>query len=90
MQILNPIYAGYGFGNRWTAVLVIKHILTLIMIFVGVYASESIGPRIAKLAAEGPSPEIGKLQKKQMTLGFLNFKLGLIILLLSGYMNAIT
>lgn len=90
LQVMDPAYAGYGFGNRWAAVLVIKHIFTLIMIVIGIYVSEVIGPKIGKLAAEGPSPEIGKLQKKQMGLGFFNFILGMIILLLSGYMNTIT
>jgi len=60
------------------------------MIFVSVYISESIVPKIAKIAAKGPSPEVGKLQKKQMSLGMFNFILSLIILLLSGYMSAVT
>lgn len=90
LLVLNPTYAGYGFGNRWAAVLVVKHILTLFMILLGVYTSEIIGPKIVKLMAQGPSPEAGRLQKRQMGLGFLNFILGMLVLLLSGYMNAIT
>lgn len=85
MQILNPSDAGYGFGSRWGMVLVVKHILVVVMIFVGVYISESVVPKIAKLAAKGPSPEVGELQKKQMKLAMLNFILSLIVLLLSGY-----
>lgn len=87
IQILNPSEAGFSFGSRWGMVLIVKHILVALMIFVGVYVSESVVPKIAKLAAKGSGPELGKLQKKQMSLGMLNFILSLIILLLSGYMG---
>jgi len=90
MQILSPSNAVYSFGTRWGMVLVVKHILVAIMIFVGVYVSESIMPKIAKLAAKGLSPEVGALQKKQMKLGMFNFILSLIILLLSGYLRLLT
>ncbi|MGD2294283.1 MAG: DUF4149 domain-containing protein [Candidatus Aminicenantes bacterium] len=90
LQGLNPAYADYGFGSRLPAILVIKHILILIMIILGIYVSEKVGPKISKLAAKGPSPEIGRLQKKQVSIGFINFILGLLVLLLSGYMSALT
>lgn len=90
MQILNPSSAEFSFGNRWGMVLIIKHILVVVMIFVGVYVSESVLPKIIKLMEKGPSPEMGKLQKKQMQLGMFNFIVSLIILLLSGYMSFLT
>jgi uncharacterized membrane protein len=89
MQILSPSNTGYGFGARWGMVLVVKHVLVVVMLFIGVYISESVVPKIVNLAPKGPSPEMGKLQKKQMSLGMFNFILSLIILLLSGYMSAL-
>ncbi len=87
IMALNPSEAGYSLGSRYGMVLVVKHILVALMIFVGVYISESIMPKIVKLAAKGPSPEVGALQNKQMKLGMFNFILSLIILLLSGYVG---
>ncbi len=90
MQILNPSDAGSGLGSRWGMVLVVKHILVALMIFVGVYIAESVVPKIVKAAAKGPSPEVGALQKKQMKMAMINFILSLIILLLSGYLRLLT
>lgn len=90
LMSLNPSDAGYGFGSRWGMVLIVKHILVAVMIFVGVFISESVVPKIAKLAAKGPSPEVGEMQKKQMKLAMFNFILSLIILLLSGYLRLLT
>jgi len=90
MQILNPSDAGYGFGSRWGMVLVVKHVLIAVMIFIGIYISESILPKITKLAAKGPSPEVGELQKKQIKLAMINFIFSLIVLLLSGYLRLLT
>ncbi len=87
MQIINPSDAGSGLGSRWGMVIIVKHILVALMIFVGVYLSESVVPKIVKLAAKGPSPEVGELQKKQMKLGMFNFILSLFILLLSAYVS---
>lgn len=89
IQVLHPSYVGFKLGDRWTLVLTIKHLIMLFMIIIGVYVSEGVGPKIAKLAAKGPSPEVGRLQKKQMSLGFTNFILGIIVLLLTGYLAAI-
>ena len=66
IQIMNPPEAGFSLGDRWGMVLLIKHILVVVMLCIGVYVSEGINPKIAKLVAAGPSPELGKLQKKQM------------------------
>lgn len=90
IMALNPSDAGYGFGSRLGMVLIVKHFLVALMIFVGVYISEGILPKIAKAVAKGPSPEVGALQKKQMKMAMINFILSLIILLLSGYLRLLT
>lgn len=90
IMALNPSDAGFGFGSRVGMVLIVKHFLVALMIFIGVYISESILPKIAKAAAKGPSPEVGELQKKQMKMAMINFILSLIILLLSGYLRLLT
>ena len=89
IMALNPSEAGFDFGSRLGMVLIVKLILVSAMIFVGMYISESVVPKIGKLAAKGPGPELAKLQKKQMSMGMFNFILSLIILLLSGYMSAL-
>ena len=47
-----------------------------------VYSFEVLAPKVAKLAAKGPSPELLKAQKLQLRLASTGFALGLIILLL--------
>jgi len=86
LLIMNPPEAGYSLKERWGMVLFVKHILVVVMLCIGLYVTEGINPKIDKLIAAGPSPELGKLQKKQLGLGAFNFILSLIILLLSGYM----
>ena len=90
IMVLTPSEAGFDLGSRVGMVLIVKLILVAVMIFVGVHISENIVPKIGKLAAEGPGPEMAKLQKKQMSLGMFNFILSLIVLLLSGYMKLLS
>ncbi len=87
---LNPSETAFDFGSRVGMVLIVKLVLVAVMVFVGVYISETLVPKIGKLAAEGPGPEMAKLQKKQMSLGMFNFILSLIVLLLSGYMKLLS
>jgi uncharacterized membrane protein len=50
----------------------------------------SIVALISKLAVKGPSPDLAHLQKKQIMLASTGFILGVIVLLLTGVMTAIS
>lgn len=78
------------FGNLWNIVAGIKLVATVALIITAIYAFERLAPKVAKLAAGGPSPELGRLKKLQMDVGITGFILGMIILLLTGIMTAIS
>ena len=87
----NANYAGLlNFNNFWAAISLIKHIVVAILIVLAIYAFEGLGKKVTKLAAKGPSPDLARLQKKQIALASIGFILGLIILLLTGIMTAIS
>lgn len=91
MNLLNEHYLGlFQFGNLWSMLTLIKHIFTLALVVLAVYAFERLGPKVAKAVAGGPSPELGRFQKKQMTLAVTGFALGLLILLLTGIVTALS
>jgi len=89
MQKLSMGYIVYDFGNIWSVFLFAKHLVLLVMIIIGVFLSEGLGPKIAKLAAKGPSPEVARLQKVQMSLALTNMILGIITLILTGISTAL-
>jgi len=78
------------FGNLWSIVGGIKLVVTVALIITAIYAFERLAPKLAKSAAEGPSPELARLKKLQMNLGLTGFILGMIIILLTGIMTAIS
>ena len=91
MMLMNKEYAGtYDFGNLWTAVVVVKHIFVLILIILGIYMMEVIVPKIGRLGAKGPSPEMAKAQKLQMRIGAINFILAILILVCTAVNGAIS
>jgi len=74
----NPAFQGlFSFGNPYSTVLTIKHILVLAMISVALYRSLVLGRR------SGPST--AAQEKLKAGLLFLNIILGVAILLLSGF-----
>ena len=75
--------------NLWNLVILIKLVVTTVLIFIAVYAFESLAPKMGKLAAKGPSPELARLQKFQIKLAVTGFMLGLLILLLTGLLASI-
>ena len=89
MMFFNKHFVG-TFGNFWEQMLLTKHILVIALIIVGVYMLQVLVPKIGQLAAKGPSPELGKLQKRQARLGMTGFLLGLLILLFTGINGAIS
>jgi putative copper export protein len=77
------------FSNLWNQVMLIKHIFVAVLIILAIYAFEVIAPKVSRLAAKGPSPELGNLQKLQLNIALTGFVLGIIILLLTSVAAAI-
>jgi hypothetical protein len=79
MTTFNASYMGLAlFGNLWSIVALIKHIVIVVMIIMAIYAYEGLARKVSKLAVKGPSPA---------STGFI---LGVIVLLLTGVMTAIS
>jgi len=78
----SPAFQGlFSFGNAYSTVLALKHILVLAMIAVSLYRSLVLGRQ------SGPSTP--SQQKLSAGLLFLNIVLGIAILLLSGFSTAL-
>jgi uncharacterized membrane protein len=91
MMMMNSAYAStFDFGDTWTLVLVLKHIFVLILIGMAIYMLEFVFPRMKKLAAKGPSPELAKADKLQRMVGATNLLLGLIILAFTAVNGAVS
>jgi uncharacterized membrane protein len=83
LTLLNENFVGlWQFNNAWSQVILIKHFTVTAVVLLAVYSFDVLTPKIAKLAAKGPSPELLKAQKLQSRLAYTGFVLGLIILLL--------
>lgn len=91
MMVLNKYYDGLmNLGNPWAQLLLIKHILIIIMVIIVVYAFEILAPKVGRLAAKGPSPELANAQKLQMRLATLGLVTALVVLLLTSVITAIS
>jgi putative copper export protein len=78
----NPAFQGlFSFGNPYSTVLTLKHILVLAMVAVALFRSMVLGRR------SGPSTPAQ--EKLKAGLLFLNIVLGVAILLLSGFSVAL-
>ena len=85
LTLLNEDYLGLGqFDNAFSQVILIKHLFVTALVLLAIYSFEVLAPKVAKLAAKGPSPELLKAQKLQLRLASTGFALGLIILLLTA------
>ncbi len=83
LTLLNEDFAGLGqFNDAWSQVILVKHLFVAAVILLGVYSFEVVAPKVAKLTAKGPSPELLKAQKLQLRLASTGFVLSLVILLL--------
>ena len=91
IMLLNKHYLGLlDLGNSWTAFLLVKHIFVAILIILGVYMFEVLAPKLGRMAAKGPSPELAQLQKLQVRLGTAGVITALIILLSTSVVTAIS
>ena len=77
------------FDNLWSAISSVKHIFTIIIVILVIYAFEDLGKKVSRLAAKGPSPELASLQKRQVIFSYIGLVLAIIILLLTGILTAI-
>jgi len=88
MMINNPEYNGFmKFDNTWAKLSLVKHILWAYLFFAAVYGFEVVGPKMQKMAAGGPTPELAKIQKMQKVMGMLAFACANGILLLTAFMT---
>jgi uncharacterized membrane protein len=77
----SPAFQGlFYFGNRYSVVLAVKHVLTLVMIGIALYRSLVIG--------RGGAPAKPRREKLKVALLLLNVVLGVVVLLLSGFIAA--
>lgn len=92
MTQVNSQYLGgvFQFGNLWSILTLLKHIVVAMLVILAIYAYEGLARKVRRLAASGPSPQLANLQKKQMGLAVTGFALGIIILLLTAIMTAIS
>jgi uncharacterized membrane protein len=65
-------------------ILMFKVPLYFLMVILAVAAFEFVAPRVARIAAEGPSPGLQKAQRTQKILAIAGFILGVLILGLSA------
>jgi len=68
----------------WTIIFYTKIGVFALMVFLAIYAFEILAPKVAKSAANGPSPELLRIQKSQITLATIGFILGILILALTA------
>lgn len=90
MTLLDPNYVGLlDLGSMWAVIILIKHVVVAIFIYFAIYAFEVLAPKVAEAAAKGPSPELARLQKRQMRGAKMGFVLAIVIIILTGFATAL-
>ena len=90
LKIINENYISIiNFENNWEIISFIKHLCYGIMVLLAVYTFEILSPKMMKVAAKGPSPELTQLQNKQAAFGGLAFLTAMVVLVLSSLMRYI-
>ncbi|MFQ6001392.1 MAG: CopD family protein [Anaerolineae bacterium] len=83
----------FGFSSLYANLLLLKIVLATVMIIVGAIMSFVLGPRLMSITAAGPPsggppagppPEVAKIQNQLNLLGYTNFLLGIVVLLVMG------
>ena len=88
MKIASEYYVAIiSFDTAWETVSFIKHVLVALLAIFAIINFEILNPSAAKMAANGPSPELMALKKKQMKLAGISFLFGIIVVFLSAMMN---
>jgi len=70
--------------NEMVVILIFKIPLYSLMLILAIVSFEVVAPRAARIAADGPSARLQKVQKSQKIMAIIGFLLGLIILALSA------
>jgi len=79
---LNKQFSGIGtFGNDWSSVMLIKHVIVLIMIIIHFYRGLILMPKIGRTES---TTEKTSLQKLSLNLVKVNCSIGILALLLSA------
>jgi len=82
--MLRGLTSEFPTEKLWTILFYMKIGVFALMVILAIYAFEILAPKVAKIAADGPSPELLKIQKSQMSLAMIGFLLGIIILALTA------
>ena len=78
MMTQNAQYLGlFEFGNLWTILLLVKHIFIVCLVVLAIYAFEVVAPKVGRIAAKGPSPELAQMQRFQIRLSRVGLIMGL-------------
>ena len=89
----NSNYQGFlAIDNRWSLVMLLKHIAFLLMVIISAYLTWGLLPRIQRAALKKGqglgSPESALLHQREQTIFNLNLILGVIILALTALARA--
>ena len=88
MKIASEYYVAIiNFDTSWETVGFIKHVFVALLALFAIINFEILSPKAAKLAVNGPSPELMSLKGKQMKLAGISFLFGIIVIFLSAMMN---
>lgn len=71
-------------GDPWFLWFFLKLTLFVVMVFLAVYSFEVLAPAVGRVAAEGPSGKLKRMQRRQGIMALTGFVLGLLILLISS------
>jgi len=74
----------YASNDAWVMLMILKVLLFILMVVLALFAFEGMAPKVARMAASGPSPELLKAQKTQKRMAIAGFVLGMFILALSA------
>ncbi|MBT5424850.1 MAG: DUF4149 domain-containing protein, partial [Bacteroidetes bacterium] len=61
----------------------VKHGIITVLVFLSLYSFEIFAPKVGKIAAQGPSPKLFSMQKKQMMIAMAAFVLALVVVFIS-------
>ncbi len=86
-SIMNPAFI--DLATEWGIVSLIKHVVIAITIIAVLYSFEVLAPKVARVAAQGPSPELAQLQKIQMNVAKVGLFMASVILFLVGIQTAL-
>lgn len=70
--------------DQWIIFMILKVSVFMVMVILAIVAFEVLAPRVARIAAGGPSPQLARAQKSQKSLALIGFLMGLLILAITA------